>query len=93
MNISQAESAIGATVAYLGGRSVEVGVISSVNEKFAFVTFDRWAALERDGEFHFVFRVGKATYACYPHDLVFYYGPLMQQIVRNMLIKEDALAE
>lgn len=69
MNLAQAESGIGATVAYIP--TLETGRIAGVNEYFVFVSFNGM------------------TMACRPIDLVWYYGPVMAQIIRRAIIQHE----
>lgn len=70
MNLAQAESGIGATVAYVP--TLETGRIAGVNERYVFVNF------------------AGVVMACHPVDVIWYYGPVMAQIIRRVITMEGS---
>ena len=74
VNIDQASHAIGATVAYVAYCNLRIGIITEVSEVFVYVKF-----LARDDTF--------VVIPVLPRDLIFYYGPLMAQIIDNVFYK------
>lgn len=70
MKLEQAESGIGATVAFLP--TLETGRITGVNERYVFVAFVNQGIV--------CFPV-----ACYAHDLVWYYGPIVAQLMAEAI--------
>jgi hypothetical protein len=80
VHIDQAEKAIGATVAILNGSAILIGRIAEIRPTGKVLV---WVDSAVRGTA--VITMDHAI-RVHPHDLVFYYGPLMVQMVKNSLM-------